>query len=211
MPKYKNIAGQRFGNLIAISYAGSGGRAKHARWACVCDCGKSIEAAGAYLRRGSITSCGCVQRTTQFKPKRLDVPGASKTRTYLIWAGMIDRCSERATGKSRRLYFDKGIRVCDRWMSYALFLEDMGEVPPNMSIDRIDGNRNYEPSNCRWATSITQANNTQNNRRLSDGRTVSEAARDIGIKANTLEHRLLRGWCESDALNRPVMAYGDKV
>lgn len=208
MPKYKDMTGLRFGRLSVISYLKSGGTSQHARWLCVCDCGKQIEAAGAYLRRGHIKSCGCAAKETQFKATILDVAGASKTRTYAIWAGMIRRCSEKAHGKSRRIYFERGIRVCARWKSFSLFLEDMGEAPDGMSLDRIDGNSDYCLENCQWATGITQANNTRANRLLYDGRTVAEAARDIGIKHNTLEYRLLRGWSEHDALTKPVQTKG---
>ena len=203
MGKPKDILGQRFGLLVVTSYLGSSGVAQHARWRCVCDCGQQTDAAGAYLRRGSITSCGCIQELTRFKAKKLDTPGASKTKAYSIWAGMVYRCSDAARGKSRRLYFDRGIRVCERWMGFSAFLADMGEPPPGTSIDRIDGNCNYEPGNCRWATAIEQANNTRANRVVScfgETMTVAEWSRQIGVKQNTLIYRLRRGMSPEQTL-----------
>lgn len=207
MGKPKDILGLRFGKLVVTAYIGSFGSSQHARWRCICDCGNETQAAGVYLRRGSITSCGCVRVSTQFAAVKLDTPGASKSRVYAIWAGMLARCSETARGKSRRLYFEKGVRVCDQWQKFSVFLADMGEPPPGASIDRIDGSKGYEPSNCRWATPIEQANNTSANKRVScfgETRTVAEWARLCGIKHNTLTYRLRRGWPPEKAINRTI-------
>lgn len=196
MAKHKDISGHRFGRLVAKEHVGSTGQAQHALWRCVCDCGKEIEAAGAYLRRGNIKSCGCLQEENYFQPVLPDAAGMAKNRTYRIWYGMHKRCAPNAYGKSRRLYFERGIRVCEDWKDFSRFLSDMGEAPAGHSIDRIDGNKGYEPSNCRWATPIEQANNTSANSRIEFNgttKTVAMWAREIGIPQNTLLYRLRRG------------------
>jgi hypothetical protein len=117
------------------------------------------------------------------------------------------RCSPAATGDERRLYYARGIRVCARWQAFEAFLEDMGESPDGLTIDRIDGSRGYEPGNCRWATYVEQANNVCSNVRLSlNGKTqtLAEWAREIGINHNTLVYRVRRGWSPERAIGQPA-------
>lgn len=81
-----------------------------------------------------------------------------ESRTYCSWKMMIQRCTNR-WHESYKYYGGAGVKVCERWRSFALFLADMGERPPDMSLDRIDPFEDYEPSNCRWADKWTQASN----------------------------------------------------
>jgi hypothetical protein len=82
--------------------------------------------------------------------------GMSKTRTYLIWKAMLTRCR---TKRYAKYYGDKP--VCDRWHSFEAFLEDMGEAPPGLTLDREDNRLGYSPANCRWASWAAQAQNTR--------------------------------------------------
>ena len=192
-----DMAGRRYGKLVVVSRSNNaiGGTA---RWLCKCDCGGTGIYAGTAIRAGRQKSCGCGMRETMFRAAdgSLHLHGMSSSRAYRIWAGMRERCSSNATGKSRRLYYERGVRVCERWQKFENFLVDMGEPPKKTSIDRIDPDGDYEPKNCRWATAEQQANNKRSNCIIEfQGRklTIAQWAREIGIKQNTLVYRINRG------------------
>jgi len=156
------LVGQRFGRLQVIKRAGSkkthDKRASSALWECKCECGTTTTATSWKLTSGYKRSCGCLFAES------ITTHGKSRTRVYNIWQHMRDRCSDKATGITRQNYYDRGIRVCDRWHNFESFLEDMGEPAPDQSLDRIDPNKGYEKANCRWATSKQQARNTRRNK-----------------------------------------------
>lgn len=117
--------------------------------------------------------------------------GLSGTREYHIWEQMKARCL-RSTHPCFRKYGARGISICERWMRFENFIADMGNCPEGMSIDRIDNDGDYEPSNCRWTTRLVQ----QNNRRCcvyieheGKTRTMSEWARELGFRFTTLSRR----------------------
>lgn len=136
--------------------------------------------------------------------------GMTGTRLNRIWKNMKDRCSESAKGTWRgRNYADRGISVCDEWKDFQSFAKWAMEngYEDNLTIDRIDTNGNYEPSNCRWATTKEQANNKRTSRFVEyRGKrcTVSELAEIVGINKRTLITRLNNGWSVEDAVSRPV-------
>ena len=116
----------------------------------------------------------------------------TKHPLYRTWTGMKTRCKNRRV-ESFRLYGGRGIRMCDRWSrDFSQFAADAGERPNGMTIDRIDTNGNYEPSNCRWATSQVQGQNKR--KRIEyEGKSVATWAEELGMPTKTLRHRV-RAW-----------------
>ena len=190
------------GKLLVSKYMGTDIR-RNALWECICDCGKIKIALGTKLRNGSIKSCGCLIKTTQFTKEKSTKHGKSRDQIYKIWQSMLTRT--RTKTKKSHLYFDKGIKVCERWMSFDNFYTDMGEKPEGKSIDRIDGNKGYSPENCRWATLEEQNNNTSKNHLITAfGKTMTLAlwGKELNIKPNTICHRIRRGWSAEKALTK---------
>jgi hypothetical protein len=119
---------------------------------------------------------------------------------------MVDRCTKENTHNYKD-YGGRGITVCDRWLDVNNFIEDMSTRPEGTSIDRIDNNGNYEPSNCKWSTDKEQSNNRRSSRYLEyngESKTLVDWSRDTGIKQTTIGERLRRGWTIEQALETPV-------
>lgn len=155
MKTITDISGQAFGRLVAIEPTGQK-RWGVSLWRCACECGGTHIAAVNSLKSGLVRSCGCLLKdTARAKQTR---HGEYKTPTYRSWANMIQRCCN-PNSKLFERYGGAGINVCEAWRSYESFKRDMGERPLGTSIDRIDPAGNYEPGNCRWATSTMQARN----------------------------------------------------
>ncbi len=196
MSKPLDLAGQRFGRLTAIRDVGRSGR--KVLWECRCDCGAIRSVTSARLRSGGTKGCGCVNRGNA----RHGAAGLVKTSEYRSWLAARRRCMN-PTDKDYPRYGGRGITFCERWNRFEDFLADMGTRPPGTSIDRIDNAGNYEPGNCRWATTIEQARNKRGLALITHGGEtlcLSEWAERLGLPLPRLAKRRENGWPDHEVL-----------
>lgn len=204
MSKPIDLTDQTFGKLTVIAL-GSKNKYGTLKWICQCSCGSNPkEVFGTSLRNGHTKSCGCLQKVIQAERKTKH--GMRKSSTYHCWTAMIQRCVN-INNPGFKDYGARGITVCDRWLnSFENFLEDMGEKPRGLSLDRIEVNGNYEPSNCRWASDKEQSRNKRNNVLLNfNNKTqcLTDWAEELGVSRHMIEGRLRRGWDPQKALATP--------
>ena len=146
-------AGTRFGRLVVTERGPN--KHGHTGWWCSCDCGSQTLSDGTQLRRGQKVSCGCAkrERTAALKLSHGWRASGNKHPLYETWRGMIARCNNPNHVRYHR-YGGRGITVCERWANdFVVFAADVGPKPsPRHSLDRINNDGHYEPSNVRWAT-----------------------------------------------------------
>jgi hypothetical protein len=165
-------------------------RYSHIYYDCRCACGAERTVGAMHLRSGKSTNCGCEKAKQTSLAHRTH--GMTDTRTYQSWCNMKLRCDNpKAVGY--QYWGGRGIGYCVRWKSFDAFLADMGPAPDKMTLDRIDGSKDYGPDNCRWASVKTQQNNKRSNRRITyQGRTktLSEWAEELGVDYGALKWRV---------------------
>lgn len=185
-------AGHRYGALTVLTSFQHNGKT---HWNCRCDCGNEISVVARKLT--NMTTCGC------------NIPGVNVKHDlsfdplYRIWAGMKTRCY-RKSNPAYHSYGGRGIKICDRWLEFLNFYNDMHPTyVEGLSIDRIDVNGDYSPENCRWATQKEQANNQRKNIRIElngKNQTVAQWCDELGIPRHRVYSRLKLGWTPEDAL-----------
>lgn len=214
MPKALDLSNQRFGRLTAIRQSGLNQYSKRL-WLCLCDCGNERLVITRHLLIRKTKSCGCLRREEHPNARAAKLShgrtvGHDATGrldpTYAIWIGMRSRCNDQKQ-PSWKNYGGRGILYDPRWEQFENFLEDMGERPSGLTLDRIDNNAGYSKSNCRWATRKQQNRNNRRTRFLEhkDRRLpTTDWAEVVGLNRSTLYNRLHAGWSVERALTEPV-------
>jgi len=205
----KDLVNNRFGRLTVISFNGRN-KGYDSVWKCLCDCGSELIVRGGVLKNGHTQSCGCLQieRASISHTKHglyYDKATGKRSKLYKVWGGMIARCYNPKT-ESYKYYGGKGIKVNPIWHTYYgefhKWAIDSG-YKEGLSIDRINNQGNYEPSNCRWATNEVQSRNRSNHRFLTlngDSRTVIDWGNIMEIPYRVLNQRSRRGWSDERTL-----------
>lgn len=174
--------GQKFGKLLVLQ---DGVLRQNGRRTvlCVCDCRVRKEINLNRLLCGSVKSCGCLARES--RTGRHKTHGLTGTKIFRAWSNMIERC-QNPKNRKYKIYGGRGIKICKRWLKLKSFVKDMGDPPtPKHSLDRINNDGDYKPSNCHWATYADQ----QKNRRIT-----------LWVELNG-SRKTLKEWCVLYSLN----------
>lgn len=200
------VIGKKFGRLYVKQYSHTG-KHYHKYFLCLCDCGNEKIVDMKHLVSGKIKSCGCLWQDNKHEYRKIH--GDSKKSLYIRWLGMKGRCENRNNARYKD-YGGRGIAICEQWHSYESFKKWAlkNDYKENLEIDRIDNNKGYSPSNCRFVTAKENNLNKRNNIRITyQGKTltISEWAKETGIKKSTISARIKKlGWS-------PVRAITEKV
>ena len=209
---FKDLTGQRFGRLLVIEYS-SKNKWGNATWLCRCDCGNEKIICSNSLKRGLTKSCGCICKDFP----RSKTHGESATRFYRIWVKIKLRCLN-PNMQDFKYWGGRGINVCDRWLKFENFRDDMYESylahveefgEKQTSIDRINNDGNYETSNCRWATNLVQAHNKRIYPTQKEFKAISPNGEEFifnNQRAFAKEHNLCRGRIQ-DCLKNKISQY----
>ena len=202
-----NLTRMRFGRLTVIEKAE--GKNKQIMWRCKCDCGNEKCVSSGNLRSGCTKSCGCLHdEVAKISTK---THGMSKTKIYRVYKTMIARCYYKNTEKYP-IYGGRGIRVCQEWIDDFMNFYNWAIAngySDGLTIDRINNDGNYEPTNCRWITNKKQANNRRSNHFVEiegEVKTMTEWIESGIYEADkaTIYKRISRGWGDVEAITKPV-------
>lgn len=201
-PRFIDMTSQRFGDLVCLRKHGNLPRGGVIWW-CRCDCGKEYPVSAGNLRGGKVASCG--HRGLETFRAATRTHGQSGTPLYKVWKAMRSRC-ERATDANFKNYGGRGIRVCKAWGHFEPFAEwaRSAGYRAGVSIERINNNKGYNPTNCRWATLAEQAINKRNVPLSPDGRPWWHIAKANGITMPAYRTRVFDGWPLDQAATWPM-------
>lgn len=205
-----DLTGQKFGYLTVVNQEPSDPKRKERRWRCLCDCGNYTVVPSYRLRHGGVTSCGCHQRDRNFCSKK----AKNNPRLYRVYQSIKTRCYN-PKNQNYYLYGGRGIKLCNEWLVFDNFCDwalasgyDKDAEFGKCTIDRIDPDKDYSPSNCRWVSMCEQNNNRRNNRKITYNgttKTATEWSREIGIESCLIRERINNGWTVEEALSIPVL------
>lgn len=209
MKKYRNLTNQKFGRLTAIKMIK---RENHKTyWLFKCECGNEIVIPFTYVTTGDCKSCGCY-RKEKCKDNAKRTHNMSKTRMYRIWTHMKKRCYD-VNAQAYMNYGDRGIKVCNEWKNNFINFYNWAinnGYREDLSIDRIDVNGNYEPSNCRWATIKEQNNNMRRNHWIyynDEKLTMKQFSEKYNIPYDLVKNRIRYKWSIERIINTPLKVY----
>lgn len=201
--------GDVFGRLVVVASAGvkeSPNGIRRRAYRCMCSCGREIVATGTLLKSGGVKSCGCWRRDRMKTLNRKH--GGYGTRLYMCWIDMRRRCSGYRVACAKN-YTGRGITVCKAWQQWETFRDWAMEhgYADDLTIDRIDNNKGYSPSNCRWVITSQQNNNQQRTRWVDtpEGRmSLADAVRKFSpVCYSTVSARVRHGWDWWKAITAP--------
>ena len=208
-----DISNKKFGKLLAVKRCTN--MSGKTAWECKCDCGNITFVTTSNLTCNRIRSCGCLKIKQLLE--RSTTHNQRHTVLYSVWRGLRQRCNNPKHA-SYHNYGGRGIKVCEEWdksfqsfydWSYAngYSTENQKDEKLKLTIDRIDNNGNYEPSNCRWVDRKTQTRNMRTTRFITfngQNKSVSEWCEIYGIKLQTFNTRIRNGWSIEEALTKPI-------
>lgn len=211
--KFENLTGQRFGHMVVIKEAPKSPKSPSSRWVCLCDCGNETVAYSFQLKNGSKVSCGCMR--AELHRLGITTHGGRYTRLYRTWTNMKQRTGN-PNHSAYPNYGGRGICVCSEWLASFEAFRDWAVstgYTDELTIDRIDVDGNYEPSNCRWISKAEQNRNQRSNKIIEyngERKTMAEWAKQIGISEATLHRRINKlHWSMEQAITTPVKRKGE--
>jgi len=210
MSKKRDLVGQKFGRLVVLYDTGER-KNGNVVWHCKCDCGNEVDRRSDHLTSGATKSCGCYNRERAAEVHTTHGMARQRERhpVYLAWHDMLQRC-ENPNFTTYKDYGGRGIRVCEEWHDAKIFIDWAlaNGWREGLTIDRINNNGNYEPSNCRWVTRKEQARNKRNNHLITFNektQPMAQWAEEVDIGSCTLRYRINNlHWPIERALTEPI-------